>query len=122
MLGETNFKNLHPVWPVLSNVSRFLLVFGIAFKGNMDTKSTPSKSKEKRMVLLSFQKVGKTLQFSLLFEGVHFVCMFSVKVLVLFRQNANSSNSSRPARAKRTQGRASKVCKSLQFFMVFCQK
>ena len=94
----------------------------LTFLENMHAKSTPSKSSEKPMVLQGFCKGSKTLEFSLLFEGVHFVCMFSLKVLVLYRQNANSSNSSRPARAKRTQGRASKVCKNLQFFMVFGQK
>ena len=80
-----------------------------------------SKSNEKPMVLLSFQKVGKTPRFSLLFEGVPFACMFSLKVMVLFQQNAYSRNLSRQARAKRTQGHASKACKNICFLMVFDQ-
>ena len=91
----------------------------LTFLENMHAKSTPSKSSEKPMVLQGFCKSSKTLEFSLLFEGVHFVCMFFFKVLVLFRQNANSWNSSRLARAKRTQGHASNVCRNLQCSMVF---
>ena len=60
------------------------------FKENIHTKCTPSKSSENLSVLLLLQNPCKTIGFSLLFEGVLFACMFSRKVSVLSRQDANS--------------------------------